>query len=214
MMNNRPHLHVKLVMSLISVVWAAAGCSITNPVPAHPVSTSELLLDEQPFPMGWQASSCDPYCEREERNGQSGRSFFRTGIPGHVIQNVFHYSSERAAHVTFEGYKSMNLSEATPSAREPFSPFQPPPEISYRSPIADEQYLGCGVDVVPGCRAGLRYGQYFVYFYFSLESGYVGTRKIQNSGLKLEEIEPILRAMDERVSLLLDIPLEIEDENP
>jgi hypothetical protein len=200
------YLHFKLVASLISAAWVVAGCTITNPVPAHPISTSELLLDEQPFPMGWQASSCEPYCEREERNGQSGRSFFRTGIPGHVIQNVFHYSSERAAHVTFDRYKKMNLSEATPHARAPFSPFQPPPEINYRSPIADEQYLGCGVDVVSGCRAGLRYGQYFIYFYFDIDDG-------QGDGLKIEEVEPILRAIDERVSLLLDIPLE-GDENP
>ncbi|MCL4871886.1 MAG: hypothetical protein KJ063_23250 [Anaerolineae bacterium] len=96
------------------------------------------------------------------------------------------------------------MSEATPSARSPFSPFQPPPEISYRSPIADEQYLGCGVDVVPGCRAGLRYGQYFIYFYFDIDGG-------KGDGLQIEEVEPILRAMDERASLLLGIPLEAEN---
>jgi len=126
---------------------------------------------------------------------------------------VFYFESEWAAKRKFQRYKETDLTETAPVARTPFSPFQPPPEITYRSPIADEQYLGCGVDVVPRCRAGLRYGRYFVYFSFSLDSGYADGRKIHSSGLNLEEIEPILRAMDERVSLLLDIPLE-GDENP
>jgi len=210
-MNNPLHLRFKLGLNIIILGLMIAGCTVTNPVPAYPVSTSELLLNAEPFPTDWEVNPCEPYCERAERNGQSGRSFGIVGIPGHVIQNVFHYSSERAAHTTFDRYKKMNLSEATPHARGPFSPFQPPPEINYRSPIADEQYLVCGVDVVPACVASLRYGQYFIHFYFSLESGYVDGRKIESSGLKLEEIEPILRAMDERVSLLLDIPLEVED---
>ncbi len=174
------------------------------PTPAPTIPAYDWLLDSSAFPSSWENFPCDPDCGRAERPYEALRSFGRVKIPGHVIQQVFYFGSERSAKAKFQLYEGSDLSEATPSARSPFSPFQPPPEISYRSPIADEQYLGCGVDVVPGCRAGLRYGQYFIYFYFDIDGG-------KGDGLQIEEVEPILRAMDERASLLLGIPLEAEN---
>jgi hypothetical protein len=77
--------------------------------------------------------------------------------------------------------------------------FLPPPQITYRSPIADEQYLACGVDVVPACRAGRRYERFFVEFYFSLDGWlWIGFGP-EVTGVRIEEVEPILRAMDELV---------------
>jgi hypothetical protein len=111
---------------------------------------------------------------------------------------VFLFGSERRAKAKFQRY------EETTS-------LSPPVEITYRSPIADEQYLRCGVAKVPACWAGLRYKNYFVYFYFSLESRLdLDGNKIEAHGLKIEEVEPILRAMDERASELLGIPLPSE----
>jgi HEAT repeat protein len=47
--------------------------------------------------------------------------------------------------------------------------------------------------------AGLRYERYFVEFYFSLEGWLWVGFESESTGLRIEEVEPILRAMDELV---------------
>jgi hypothetical protein len=99
-----------------------------------------------------------------------------------------------AAQTKFQTYREVEFREL----QSPNRTFRPPPEITYRSPIADEYYLGCGIDEVPACRAIMRYGNYFIYFYFDIDDG-------QGDGLKMEEVEPILRAMDARVTSVLGV---------
>lgn len=168
-----------LVVATLSCAIPIPGVpSDPVPVPAPGVPASDLLLDAQPFPSGWEARPCEPYCEDTENASQALRTFYITGIPGHVVQQVFYFGSENDAKANFQRY-------------EETTPFSPPSEIDYQSPIADQQYIRCGVDKVPACRAGLRYGNYFVYFYFDIDSG-------TGDGLKIEEVVPILQAMDER----------------
>lgn len=197
-------LRFKLGLVLVVATLLLSGCfgvpySLSgDPIPVNPpdVPTSDLLLDESPFPSGWQIDLCEPYCDRDRFLGESSRTFGRIGIPGHIIQDVFYYRTERDAEAKFQRYD-----ETTGHS--------PPPEISYLSPIADEQYLRCGVDKRSGienCRAARRYGNYFIYFYFDLDQGY-------DDGLpSIEDVEPILRAMDERVSEQLGIPLPLDDQ--
>jgi hypothetical protein len=193
-----------------------------NPVPAPAVPTGDLLLDEDPFPEEWEVFSCEPHCDRRERNGESGRSFGVVDVPGHVIQDVFYFDGEWAAKIKFRRYEETDLPDAVDpnSVRTPRTVFSPPPEIEYRSPIADDQYLGCGIDVVPACRAGLRYGNYFIYFYFDLRSSYyfdyldeVQAEKMlgDEGGLTLLQVEAILRAMDEHYAEQFDLEIPIED---
>lgn len=169
-----------------------------DPVSARPpgLPTSELLLSETPFPDGWQI---DPPSERDISPSQSSRTLGRIGISGNVLQDVFYYRTEKDAAAKFQRYK-----ETEPDT------FTAPTEIDYRSPIADEQYLYCGADHrnITGCVAARRYGNYFIYFYFDLDQGY-------NDGLSsIEEVEPILQALDELVAERLSIPLSIEEANP
>ena len=56
------------------------------------------------------------------------------------------------------------------------------------------------MDEVHACRSIFRYGNYFVEFYLEIDDG-------NGYGLQLHEVEPILRAMDERAAELLEIPL-------
>jgi hypothetical protein len=171
-----------------------------QPVPAPGVAASELLLDAGSFPTGWQVHPCEPHCDRAERSSEARRTFAIVDIPGHVNQTVLHHGSANSAHTVFESYRDSDLSSSTPEARSPFVPFSLPDEIAYSSPFADEQYLGCGIDVIPACVAGRRYGQYFVHFFFVIDDG-------NGVGLKINEVEPILRAMDERYAELFDILL-------
>jgi hypothetical protein len=192
-------------LALIWLLYAvlAVACMIElgdplrgpKPAPAPVIPPSALILDATSFPTGWDIVPCEPNCDQAERSGAALRTFGKQGTPGHVVQEVMHFADENAAHTKFQTYMQSNLSEFTPESRSPYVPFKPPPEITYLSPFADEQYLGCGVDVVLACRAGRRYGSYFVYIYFDIDGG-------KGDGLQISEVEPILRALDERYNVL------------
>lgn len=189
---NNDYFPLKLAVAILGILaLMTLSCTISlgqpAPTPMPAVPAYDWLLNAEPFPERWQADPCDPDCERAERPHNALRTFGIVNVPGHVIQQVFYFGSERSARAKFQRY------EETTS-------FSTPEEISYRSPIADEQYLRCGVDKVPACWAGLRYENYFVYFYFDIDGG-------RGDGLKIEEIEPILRAIDVRAGELLGIPL-------
>lgn len=153
-----------------------------------------LLLDAKAFPKNWEVDPCEPDCSRREGETKALRVFGIVDVPGHVIQDVFRLESVEAAQTKFQTYREVEFREL----QSPNRTFRPPPEITYRSPIADEYYLGCGIDEVPACRAIMRYGNYFIYFYFDIDDG-------QGDGLKMEEVEPILRAMDARVTSVLGV---------
>ena len=182
-------------MFFISIIWLLSGCFLSpypnDPKPANPrgVPTSELLLDESSFPPEWIIHICQPHCEISP--SKSSRSFYRIDFPGHVLQDVFYYRTERDAKAKFQRYD-----ETTGGSY--------PSGISYLSPIADEQYLRCRISEqndIKECRVARRYDNYFVYFYFDIDAGY-------HEGLpSIQDVEPILQALDELIAEQLDIPL-------
>jgi len=188
-------VHLAMAMSLCVVLIAAlgTGCTSTSDAPTSlplpSVPARELLLATQPFPKGWVVGSCAPDCSRSEGETHAERSFYIPGVPGHVLQDVFRLPDVEAAQANFQSYREVD-----------FQTFTLPLEIRYRSPIADEHYLGCGVDEVPACRAIMRYGNYFIAFYFDIDNG-------KGDGLKIADVEPIVRALDQHVAGRLGILL-------
>ena len=166
------------------------------------VPAPELLLDAQPFPKGWEVDPCGPDLRRCYRESYARRDFGRFAIPGSVMQHVYRFANVTAAKAKYQRVREVDFAKGR---NEPSSEFLPPMEIAYRSPIADEYYLGCGVDIVPACRVIFRYGHYLIDFYFDLDSYREYGLDSEGDGLKIEEIEPILRAMDERAAAVLGL---------
>lgn len=189
------------MMALVQIACSVGIGGRSSFVPSPSIPAGDFILDADAFPPDWIPFTCEPYCEPEVVSAL--QDFGIVGVPGHVIQEVLYLGYEDAAHNEFESFRGAYLGKA--DTRSPSTEFLPPPEIAYSSPIADEQYLGCGVDVVPGCRAILRYDVYLVYFYFSLDKGFADGKEIEiDGGLTIEQVGPILKAMDERVLELLD----------
>ncbi|NJN28867.1 MAG: hypothetical protein HC819_24305, partial [Cyclobacteriaceae bacterium] len=145
----------------------------------------DLLLPAIPFPDGWEDVVCTINCARREGDVQALRSFVAPPQPGHVIQEVFKYRNDGDARESFDAYLKLHgaayspQSEAVPQSRA----------IHLPSGLVDDVFWGCGMDIVAGCEALLRYDHYFVYFYFSMASddGY---------GLTDAEVEQVLVAFD------------------
>lgn len=153
-----------------------------------------LLLDDSSFPKSWDINPCAPYCSRSEDTKKASRSFGIVGIPGHVVQEVYRLDSVALAEKKFATYRETDFQPR----KAPNKTFVPPSEIKYISPFADEYTFGCGVDIVSSCIAIMRYGNYFVYLYIDTDDG-------AGEGLRITEVEPILRAMDKMASNRLNI---------
>ena len=108
-----------------------------------------LLLDATSFPTGWEVIPCEPYCARQERSYQSGRSFIHSGRAGHVLQDVHVLQDAAGAQAMFERYQSVEFQRLPP----PAVTFQAPSANSYRSQLADAWDFRCGVNLVPACKA-------------------------------------------------------------
>ncbi len=196
----------RFTMGVALVFILGAGCAnlphetIPSSMPLIPAR--DFLLDAQSFPTGWVVFPCASNCERREGERMALRSFGIADTPGHVIQEVFRLEDIAVAQAKFRTVREVDFKK---SPQSPSSEFLPPPEITYHSPIADDYYFGCGVDIVPACRAIMRYRNVFVEFFFNVDTGYADGIKIEGDGLKIQEVVPILRALDKHVGSLFGI---------
>jgi hypothetical protein len=183
---------LRIAIGLVLIIIFGGGCEAFAPSPTPTLLPTfharELLLNALSFPKRWVVFPCKPHCDNRERETHAGRNFGIVDVAGHVIQDVFRFTTVEAAQAKFRTYRETTFGT-------------PPSEITYRSPIADEYYLACGVDTVLGCHANIRYGNYFIYFYFDIDDGQRG------EGLRFHEVEPILRAMDAQATTVLRIPV-------
>jgi hypothetical protein len=173
------------------MILLGTGCTAFTQATVSALPARDLLLDTQAFPTGWMAVPCASDCSRREGTAIAVRGFIPMEyIPGQVIQNVYALKSVAAAQDKFQEWTALDARQTPPV-----------PELTYRSRIADESSLGCGRDEgVPICRASMRYGNYFISFFFNVDRG-----EADGHGLKIDQIEPILRAFDARVATRIGI---------
>ncbi len=205
-------LQKSLIGVFIMMVLLKTGCTSVRfsgesaPLPLSNIPAWHLLINADTFPKGWEADPCDSTDRLCFSETHALRTFGRVAIPGHVIQQVYRFNSIEAAQAKFHRVREADFRPRQP----PNMQFAPPPEITYQSPIADEYYFGCGVDRVPACEAIFRYGNYYIEFYFDLDEYRGYGLDVEGDGLKLEQVEPILRAMDERAATVLGLRLRAE----
>jgi hypothetical protein len=195
---------VKIVLALL------VGCTATmkepTPTSLPDVPAWYLLLETDAFPRDWAADQCGPTDRLCFGETHALRVFGRVGVPGSVIQDVHRFEDGTPAYSMFQRARESDFNRCH-APRSPCGEFLPPAEANYRSPIADEYYLACGVNVVPACIAIIRYGNYFIEFFINADRGYIDGWEIEGNGLKVQEVVPILRAMDEHAARVLGIPL-------
>lgn len=174
------------------------GCSrVRHPPPVPGPPARAWLLDAHAFPPEWQAFPCTIDCERREGETHAYRGFGIKDVPGHAIQNVYRLVTEREAAAMFRTYRQADFAPPDP----PDTQYVPPTEVTYHSATADEYYMGCGINGgAPVCYAIFRYERYFIDLYVHIDRG-------QGYGIKMEELEPILRALDRRAAEVLDQPV-------
>jgi hypothetical protein len=159
-----------MTLGVILTCITGASCASRDGATTTPilqVPARALLIDATAFPERWEADPCVPDCARLEGEQQAIRVFGIVGVAGHVNQKVHRFDTVQAAVAYYQRAHEVDFRVR----QAPQHQLTPPVDIPYQSPIADEYYLGCGVDELPVCRAIMRYHNYVVMLFFIIDNG-------------------------------------------
>ncbi len=156
----------------------------------------DLVLDVSPFPEGW-AVQIGPY--RPPRGKHLAGEleavivqFVRGSRPlvtGHV---ALRYRSDLQSGMAFYTTREFAIRDSN------LTPWEVPEGWTYRSPRADRFRFACAeleiLDRFVSCKAVAQYDEFVSVFQTHISPSY----------MTLDEVEPILRAIDERMKLYLE----------
>jgi len=185
-----------LLMGMLMLLWAfLAGC-ITTPMPRD-CKISSLVIDETAFPPGTMADrlvSPLPGGPIPRTAFESaGRSFHYSRTFGIAVHNVYRYKSANRAAEEFARRIKLEFSSG-----EHRGPWIKPSDLTYESPIADQFHLACGMDGnFHTCVVVAQYEEYFVLLNVHMSP----------EAMTFQDLERLLRAIDERMAKCLDKPL-------
>jgi len=203
-------MKAKLVLATF-VTIILVGCraiSVWKPTPTPPPGwrspVSALLADDSAFPEGWVREREFPDTPDPTIN-HVYRSWWNKarGTSGGADQAIWRAYTIEDAQEKYDELRRqpMLLQSYTPSPWDVYVEFKPPPEIGFRSRIADESYLACGWLYGAECHVIARYRNYVTYMALNLEAEYAGH---VTYGLTYPEIEAVVRAMDAKFAEALE----------
>ncbi len=174
-------------------IWAPTP----TPLPGWRSLVSDLLVEDNAFPEGWarmrdhpKGSLTDPTINHVYRSWWNAKQGH--GKAEQAIWRAYTIEDARKKYIQLRRQSTL-LPIYTPAPWEFYVEFKPPPEIGFRSQIADEFYLACGWRDVAKCYVIARYRNYVTYMVLMLEAEYAGH---VSHGLTYPEIEAVVRAMD------------------
>jgi hypothetical protein len=188
----------KILLPWLVLLFFLVGCSGINQSHMKKVPSKNLLVDISSFPEGWQDTGCTTLLCRKSGGVTAARNrYFNPSAAGSAYEEVFRFPDEKGASKKFAVYRNGNFNPSP--VRSPFVPFVPPEDITFKSKIADEYYLACGMDVISECSMLARYDNYFVYFFFA---HWISENP---EGLTSSEIQKVLEDLEEKVSKELNL---------
>lgn len=188
----------KLSLLTILLVWLGmcACCVSPQPVVEYP-PIDQLLIDESPFPEGWEASDPDtdspplaPWTSGRREIEYVSRSFHDSSDPsGAAGMTIQRFKHTRDAANEYEHEKNVTFRVRDEEAQ---TPWETPAGISFESDEADQYLYGCTeVFGQARCAYVAQYGVYVVSFDVSLYDTNVVT---------YTDLLPIFLAIDERMA--------------
>jgi hypothetical protein len=181
-----------IVLLSVVVVWRGY-IAVTPRSRICPIRT--LVLDASPFPPGASAGTLLSPAPRGPLEFESSQTasraiYLRGGI---AVYSVFRYRTAARAAEEFRWDREVKFTErsAGPGGLPALGPWNTPTELTYRSPIAQQFYVGCGPEGdVPTCRMIARYAEYYVYLNVQMSA----------ANMTIEALEDVLRAIDDKMA--------------
>lgn len=162
---------------------------------AQPVDMYDLMVDISTFPQGWEVEfgPSHPPPRKHLRGETEGLylQFDARGFDAGAMHVVCRYKNDVQATVSFY------VDNEFPKRDTVITPWAVPEEWSYESPIADRFKFACAelviLDRFQSCKAVAQYDEYISVFRTHVSPEY----------MTLEDVERILKAIDERMALYL-----------
>ncbi len=169
------------------MIWALP--SLLPPTIRTPaVDMRDLMLDAAALPPGWRVvRGPEPLPKRSWGDENLSVGFQAPGEKGFAYHYVFKFRN--AASAMYGHFWILRIGHLLPVGWEAR---QIPAEWTYQSPLADDWQFGCvDYSVTTSCGAIARYNEYISVFETSMSS------------MTLEDLEHVLRAIDERMARYL-----------
>lgn len=192
------------LLTLMMVMMVVVGC---QPQPAQPTNEvldlelERLLVDQTLFPLSWYVDIAPQPWYWKYREGAEATGIVQLRQQGSraiAVHRLYRYQNDAkaaAAYQRLEPSEFFSYSWSRPLI------WQSLDELSFQSQTADQFKFGCAVlgktetdpDRVVLCQALGQYGKYVSTFFtwVALEGA---------SGMSLEDLQPILQAIDQRMS--------------
>jgi hypothetical protein len=189
---------VSLLALLVCYVLPAGLCGMRTGLNSRPfVRVEDLVLDESAFPLGWQATSDEPWYPEGSMWGPTPYNAIAAlgyrGDAGSASYKVMRYVTTAKAAGEYERLEGVFCADEWTTL------WIVPGGVTYQSPVADQFRFGCArKGSVPMCRALGQYSEYIVELYMSGERGAIEVMPAQ-------DMERILRAIDERMTSRLGL---------
>ena len=186
-----------LLIATLTMLWAfTGGCYVLVTPPPRECPIENLTLDEEPFPPGAIAGkilSPLPGAPIPRTSLESAGRTINYEYKGGANHDIYRYKSEGRAAQEFKRRKELEF-----STRQWRGPWEIPNTLKYRSPIANRYYVACGMqNNVYMCKMIAQYEEYFVLF----------SADMLPAAMTFEDLEHVLRAIDERMAQCLKKPL-------
>lgn len=204
-MNKRINLLflVFLIISISCKLSENQAGPTPTPLPGWRSPVHLLMIDDSDFPDGWEMD----YFEEESTDPTINlvwRTWGRSGIPGTLMQTISRAYSVEDAQAFYRKFQSSYTPTSSPFD-DVFIPFVAPSEIEFRSLVADEWRFACGWITLPYCLLSARYRNYVTVVRFDLEREHVQREDEYTYGLTYEEIEGLLKALNEKFVEFLEL---------
>ena len=179
------------LLAMVALMLGTSGCYgvITCvPPPAAPCEIETLLIDKSVVPKEWKQQG--PPGDPPDRFGVERISIlFSTSTHGGGMQDIFRAWDKREASRGYYDFMSHF------SVREGETEWEIPPEITYRSQVADQSRLGCSTHLPSGvqhCQFIAQYEVYIVRFHADM-----------SEVMTYADLERILQDIDRRMAQCL-----------
>lgn len=202
MMRKRALNCVGLLFVCIALATLCTVVSVWPKTRTRPVDMHDLMVDVSVFPQGWYVFFGPATIPERARRGERGSLYivfypegFESGIDG-AYHEVYRYRNETDAAIAFY---SEFLGNEFPNLREAMiTSWAVPEEWSYESSTADRFKFACAEFEIldrlsRSCKAVAQYDEYISVFRTHVSPEY----------MTLEDLERVLRAIDERMALYL-----------
>lgn len=186
------------LLSLLILMMIVVGCQTQLVRPTTEVLDPELerlLVNQALFPPSWYVESPPrPWGWKDSGGAEATAAvdFRQSGSRARATHMLFRYRDIESAAVQY------HLLPWVFYSADRLTPWESPEGLSYQSLTADQFLFGCaeiGLSVTDPnrfatCHVAGQYGKYLSMF----------TVWLAPEGMSLEDLEPILRALDERMS--------------